>query len=120
MLILTDTGIAFLETMRPFIDGVTLIMWAWATWWIPLLMLFGFWKHGVRRTPIAYTPMLWSLVFPLGMYALASLRLSLAADFAPLRLISGAMVWVALGAWALTAAGFAAALRRSLRSVERA
>jgi hypothetical protein len=54
------------------------------------------------------------------MYALASLRLSLAADFAPLRLISGAMVWVALGAWALTAAGFAAALRRSLRSVERA
>lgn len=120
VLILTDTGIAFLESMRPFIDGVTLIMWAWATWWIPLLMLFGFWKHGVRRTPIAYTPMLWSLVFPLGMYALASLRLSLAADFAPLRLISGAMVWVALGAWALTAAGFAAALRRSLRSVERA
>jgi tellurite resistance protein TehA-like permease len=111
-LILTDTGIAFLESMRPFIDGVTLIMWAWATWWIPLLVLFGVWKHGVRKAPIRYTPMLWSLVFPLGMYAVASLRLSLAADFAPLRLVSGAMVWVALSAWALTAAGFMLSLWR--------
>jgi len=112
VLILTDTGIAFLDSMRPFIDGVTLIMWAWATWWIPLLVLFGIWKHGVRRAPIAYTPMLWSLVFPLGMYALASLRLSLAADFAPLRAISGAMVWVALAAWAMTATGMLASLWR--------
>ena len=31
--------------------------------------------------PLACTPALWSLVFPLGMYALASLRPSLAADF---------------------------------------
>jgi tellurite resistance protein TehA-like permease len=113
VLILTDTGIAFLYSMRPFIDGVTLIMWAWGTWWIPLLVLFGIWKHGVRRQPITYTPMLWSLVFPLGMYALASLRLSLAADFAPLRAISGAMVWVALGAWALTAAGLVLSMWRA-------
>jgi tellurite resistance protein TehA-like permease len=112
VLILTDTGLAFLDSMRPFIDGVTLIMWAWATWWIPLLLLFGVWKHGVRRAPVQYTPMLWSLVFPLGMYALASLRLSLAADFAPLRLVSGAMVWVALGAWALTALGMLISLWR--------
>jgi tellurite resistance protein TehA-like permease len=112
VLILTDTGIAFLQSMRPFIDGVTLIMWAWATWWIPLLVLFGVWKHVVRRAPLQYTPMLWSLVFPLGMYALASLRLSLAADFAPLRLISAAMVWVAFAAWALTAAGLVMTLRR--------
>ena len=117
MLILTDTGIAFLETMRPFIDGVTLIMWAWATWWIPLRVLFGFWKHGVRRAPITYTPMLWSLVFPLGMYALASLRLSLAADFTPLRLISGAMVWVALGAWSLTAGGLIISMWRGARGI---
>lgn len=112
VLILTDTGIAFLTSMRPFIDGVTLIMWAWATWWIPLLVLFGVWKHGVRGAPIRYTPMLWSLVFPLGMYALASLRLSLAADFEPLRLISKAMVWVALAVWALTSAGLVWSLWR--------
>jgi len=114
-LILSETGIAFLTSMRPFIDGVTLILWAWATWWIPLLILFGIWKHGVCRVPLAYTPALWSLVFPLGMYALASLRLSLAADFSPLRTISRAMVWIALAAWAATAVGLALASWKSLR-----
>ncbi len=116
-LILSETGMPFLASMRPFIDGVTLIAWAWATWWIPLLVLFGIWKHGVCRVPLAYTPMLWSLVFPLGMYALASLRLSLAADFPPLRAVSHAMVWIALAAWIATAAGLALASWRSLRSV---
>lgn len=119
VLILTETNIAFLESMRPFIDGVTLILWAWATWWIPLLVLFGLWKHVVRRAPLNYTPMFWSLVFPLGMYALASLRLSLAADFAPMRQISSAMIWIALGAWIVTAAGFATSLWRSLRTQPR-
>jgi tellurite resistance protein TehA-like permease len=118
-LILTESGLSFLHSMRPFIDGVTLIMWAWATWWIPLLMLFGLWKHWICRIPLSYTPMLWSFVFPLGMYALASLRLSLAADFPPLRTISGAMVWIALAAWAATGLAFVFASWRSFRKFTR-
>ena len=108
-LILTDSGMSFLHSMRPFIDGVTLIMWAWATWWIPLLLLFGIWKHGICRVPLTYTPMFWSLVFPLGMYALASLRLSLAAGLPALRAISVTMTWIAVAAWAATALAFARA-----------
>jgi tellurite resistance protein TehA-like permease len=115
MLIVTDSGIPFLHSMKPFIDGVTLIMWVWATWWIPLLVLLGIWKHGVNRVPLSYTPMFWSMVFPLGMYALASLRLSLAADFAPLRTVSLAMVWIALAVWAATASGLIVSSWRSLR-----
>lgn len=118
-LILTESGMSFLHSMRPFIDGVTLIMWAWATWWIPLLLLFGIWKHGICRVPLVYTPMFWSLVFPLGMYALASLRLSLASDFPPLRSISAAMVWIALAAWATTGFAFASASWRSFREFTR-
>jgi tellurite resistance protein TehA-like permease len=114
-LLLTDSTLPFLQSMRPFIDGVTLIMWAWGTWWIPLLFLFGIWKHGMCRVPLSYTPMLWSLVFPLGMYALASLRLSLASDFPPLHSISLAMVWVALTAWLATASGLAISSWRSWR-----
>jgi tellurite resistance protein TehA-like permease len=114
-LILTDSGLPFLNTMRPFIDGVTLIMWAWATWWIPLLVLFGIWKHGLRRVPLRYTPMLWSLVFPLGMYSLATARLSLAAEFTPLRFVAPAMVWIALAAWVATACGLVVASWGSLR-----
>jgi tellurite resistance protein TehA-like permease len=119
-IILTDSGMPFLHSMRPFIDSVTLIMWAWATWWIPLLLLFGIWKHGVCRVPLTYTPMLWSFVFPLGMYALASLRLSLAADFPPLRAISHAMVWVAFAAWTATSAGLVTASWQSFRDFSRA
>lgn len=118
-LILQDSGVPFLISMRPFIDGVTLIMWAWATWWIPLLVLFGLWKHGVRRVPLRYTPTLWSLVFPLGMYALASLRLSLAAEFSPLRSVAQTMVWIALAAWVATVSGFALAVGVDLRRVIR-
>jgi Tellurite resistance protein and related permeases len=114
-LILTDSGLPFLNAMRPFIDGVTLIVWAWATWWIPLLVSLGLWKHGIRRVPLTYTPMLWSLVFPLGMYALTTARLSLAADFAPLRLIAHAMMWIALAAWVATAFGLVIASWQSCR-----
>ena len=72
---------------------------------------------GVCRVPLTYTPMFWSLVFPLGMYALASLRLSLAVDFPPLRTISLAMAWLALGAWVTTAAGLVVTSWRSFREV---
>jgi len=116
VLIVTDTALPYLTAMRPFVDGATLVMWAWATWWIPLLVVFGIWTHGVHRRPLTYTPLFWSLVFPLGMYALASLRLAHAADIAVLMTISRVMVWIALCAWTLTALGFAATGWRHLRA----
>jgi tellurite resistance protein TehA-like permease len=106
-LLLTHSEIPSLQSMRPFIDGMTLIIWGWATWWIPLLLLFGIWKHIICRVPLNYTPAFWSPVFPLDMYAVASLRLSLAADFPPLQSLF--MLWIALVAWAATASWLAAA-----------
>jgi tellurite resistance protein TehA-like permease len=103
--------------MRPFIDGVGLMVWAWGTWWIPLLALFGVWKHVVRRVPLDYTPMLWGLVFPLAMYAVATYRLS--DDFPPLRALSNLMSWVALIVWIATAVGLITASARSFRDFAR-
>ena len=105
-LITQDPGLPFLAAQRPFIDGITLMLFAWATWWIPMLFIFGVWKHIVNRLPLAYEPVMWSAVFPLGMYAVASARLGLAAEFAPLQWISRGMVWLGLAAWLLVAAGF--------------
>ena len=119
-LILAKENLAFLKAMRPLVDGVTLVTWAWATWWIPLLVLFGIWKHGVRRVPLRYTPLLWSLVFPLGMYGVASLRLSHAAELPALKTISAAMTWVALAAWIATALGLALACRQRYRNFDQA
>jgi tellurite resistance protein TehA-like permease len=118
-LILTGSGIPFLHSMRAFIDGATFIIWAWATWWIPLLLLFGIWKHCICRVHLSYTPMLWSAVFPLGMYSVATLRLSLVADFPLLRTISLAMVWISLASWAATFIGLAISSWRSFRQFTR-
>ena len=114
-LIMTTRMVPFLQSLRGFIDGATLVIWAWATWWIPLLVLLGVWKHVVRRVPLTYTPTLWGLVFPLGMYALATLRLSQTAAVPVLQNLSEAMVWVALAAWLATAVGFAVASWLSYR-----
>lgn len=73
-LLTEDPRLPFLAAQHAFIDGVTLMIWAWGTWWIPMLVLFGVWKHGVNRLPLRYEPILWSFVFPLGMYAVARVR----------------------------------------------
>jgi hypothetical protein len=57
MLMDTESGLPYLHIVRPFVDGVTPIVWAWATLWIPLLALLGIWKHVVRRVPLVYTLM---------------------------------------------------------------
>jgi hypothetical protein len=50
-------------------------------------------------------------VFPLGMYTVATFRLSLAADYTALQTVSRVMLWVAFGAWLATAAGLVSAVR---------
>jgi tellurite resistance protein TehA-like permease len=112
-LLLTDSGMSSRIATRPFVEGVTLILWAWAAWWIPLRILFGIWKHGICRVPLTYSPMLWGIVFPLGMFTVASLRLSLATDFPPLRAFSLAMMWISVAAWIVTFLGLAIASWRS-------
>ena len=34
--------------MRPFVLGLTVMFWATATWWIPMLLVLGVWRHRVR------------------------------------------------------------------------
>jgi tellurite resistance protein TehA-like permease len=112
-LINTGSELPFLLAMQPLIGGVTLIVWAWATLWIPFLLLMGIWKHGVHRVPLAYSPLVWSIVFPLGMYSVATLRFESASDFSFLRALASVMAWIALAAWL---ASFAALVRASWQS----
>ncbi|MGZ4271699.1 MAG: tellurite resistance/C4-dicarboxylate transporter family protein [Solirubrobacteraceae bacterium] len=113
-LILSRPDLPFLQAMRPFMEGTTLILWAWSTWLIPLLVIFGIWRHGVRRVPLTYHPAYWSLVFPLGMYTVATYRFSLATDYSPLRDVARTGVWVAFAAWALTLLGMAVSAWRDV------
>src|SRR5574337_567571 len=38
----------FLLSLRPFIKGFTIFYWATGTWWIPMLLVLGVWRHGLR------------------------------------------------------------------------
>jgi tellurite resistance protein TehA-like permease len=116
---LPHLALPYIAAMRPFVDSVTLVVWAWATLWIPLLILMGIWKHGIRRIPIAYSPLLWSIVFPLGMYAFATLRFAAASEFTALRAVADVALWIAVAAWIVTFAAFARATWQSLRTFRR-
>jgi tellurite resistance protein TehA-like permease len=95
-----------------FVEGFTFALWAFGTWWIPLLVILGLWRHLRRHWPLAYEPTLWSVVFPLGMYSVATLTFGKAAHLAFMEPIARFMLWVAVTAWALVAAAFLARLAR--------
>ena len=54
---------------------MSVVFWAFATWLIPVLVAAGVWRHFVRKVPLVYVPTLWSMIFPLGMYAVAGIYL---------------------------------------------
>ena len=45
------------------------------------------------------------MVFPLGMYAVASERIGRAAEFPPMILIAQLMIWIAVAAWVFAMTG---------------
>jgi tellurite resistance protein TehA-like permease len=90
--------------------------WATATWWIPMLLILGLWRHAFRRFPIRYDPLYWGAVFPLGMYTVATVRLSVAVDAPYLAAIPRFSVYLAITAWGVTIIGL---LHRLLRSGQR-
>jgi len=103
-----------LTEVHAFVDSVALLSWAWATWWIPLLVIISFWKHAVKKVPLGYEPRQWSVVFPLGMYTVAGYQLSLASQFDPLHQISHVVIWIALTLWVLLIIGLLSRIARGL------
>ncbi len=104
-----------LTELLPFTKGVTLIFWATATWWIPMLLTLGVWRHLYRRFPLRYDPLYWGAVFPLGMYTVCTFRLSHVVGMPFLQIIPKYGFYVALAAWTLAFIGLAAQLLRGAR-----
>lgn len=100
LLILNSHDAPFLLSLLPFIKGITIFCWATGTWWIPMLLLLGVWRHCFQRFPLRYDPLYWGAIFPLGMYATCTYYLIAAMDLGFLRLLPQVFVYVALAAWA--------------------
>lgn len=95
----------FLDAMHPFIVGFTLLFWAFGSWWIPLLVAFGVWRHILARFPLRYAPEYWGLVFPLGMYSVATYHLAATLEVPALRSVATLFAVLGAGAWAITLFG---------------
>jgi tellurite resistance protein TehA-like permease len=100
--------------LRPFLVGLSVVLWAFGTWWIPLLILFGIWRYVVQDYSRSYEPRLWSVVFPLGMYTVASYTLGRAAELGFMVSVARAWVWVGVAAWVVVFGLMLSALARSL------
>ena len=99
---------------RDLIAGLAVVFWAFATWLIPVLVAAGWWRHVRRRVPLRYEATLWSIIFPLGMYAVAGIYLGRADRLPLVELVGRVELWVAFAAWLLVLAAMVLNLVRTV------
>ena len=100
------------DATRTLIAGTVVVFWSFCVWLIPMLVGAGVWRHLVHKVPLAYVPTMWSIVFPLGMFAVASINLGRVDRLPVVEAIGDGALLVALLVWALV---FIAMLRSMAR-----
>lgn len=87
------------DATKGLVSGLMVLCWAWATWLIPVLVAVGVWRHVAHRIPLRYEASWWSIVFPMGMYAVASMNLGTADSLPFVQRIGTTWLWLAVAVW---------------------
>ncbi|MGV8964068.1 MAG: tellurite resistance/C4-dicarboxylate transporter family protein [Candidatus Saccharimonadaceae bacterium] len=104
-LILNAQNWSFIHEILPFLKGFTLFFWAIGSWWIPLIVILGIWRHVFKQLPLKYHPQYWGMIFPMGMYTACTIKLSQALNLSFLMVIPSLFIYIALVAWWSAAIG---------------
>lgn len=112
----------FLMTIEPFLKGFSLFFWSIGTWWIPLLLILGYWRHVTNNVPFpwqigGYDPSYWGMVFPLGMYTVCTWRLAEVLNLDFLFMVPRVFIYIAIASWFAILMGFVRMAYRNLKSV---
>ena len=94
-----------IDRLGPLVEGLVTLAWATATFWFPVMIAIGIWRHIVRHVALRYHPSYWALVFPLGMYGAATFKMRAVIKLEQLEWAPKITVAVALTAWAAAFAG---------------
>ncbi|HWF61981.1 MAG TPA: tellurite resistance/C4-dicarboxylate transporter family protein [Nitrospira sp.] len=114
-LIMKAADWTIVQELLPFLKGLTLFFWVTATWWIPLLLALGVWRHVYQQMPMHYQSQYWSLVFPLGMYATSTFEIGRLLDLPVFSAGAYLVLYVAVAAWLITFLGLIQAIMEHLR-----
>ena len=109
-------GVLPFQNFIPIIDVLNLLAWASATWWIPIVFVLELWRH--KQIPLQYHPSYWSMVFPLGMYTVATWRLAESLQFSFLQPVSRIFIYIAWMAWLVTFLGMCWSMVKKLRQAK--
>lgn len=110
LLIINSPDAPFLLSVLPFLKGFTVFFWATGTWWIPMLIVLGIWRHVYKKFPFKYDPLYWGAVFPQGMYTVCTFEMARAMELDFLYIIPRYFVYIALFVWLAVFAGLVRAL----------
>jgi tellurite resistance protein TehA-like permease len=99
----------------PVVKGIGVAAWsAGSAFYLALAVVTALWWSRTRSRP-RYQPSTWVIVFPLGMYAVASWQLGAATGLTLLHRVGAIAVWPAALAWAITSAALVVSLAVSAR-----
>lgn len=88
------------DAVRELVAGTSVVVWCVATWLLPVLLAVGWWRHVRHRVPLRFEAGQWSMIFPMGMYAVAGIDLGRVDHLPLVEWIGSTWLWVAVGAWA--------------------
>jgi tellurite resistance protein TehA-like permease len=92
-------SIPVLVAIRDVVSGFGFMLWAFGSWWLPLLLGHAIGRHVLLREHLHYEPAWWSMVFPLGRFAVASVAYGRAAGLGFMVDIARGEVWLGFAAW---------------------